>query len=300
MRLGAIDIGSNAVRLLVADVGYKSEETSELYIKKIKLYRVPVRLGLEAFTEKYISEALLTKLIKTMQAFRLIMDVYEVEDYRCCATSALREAQNGKEVMAAVKKKSNIEIRLIDGQEEAKLILSNKLSNLLDKRFAHLYVDVGGGSTEISLLKGEALGLSKSFKIGTIRLFKQKVKAETWTALQKWLEQEIQPQMPLAIIGSGGNINRVFKRSNNRYGHPLQYDYLLQERELLNKLSLEDRIMLQDLNRDRAEVIVPALDIFLFIMKQTGIKQVIVPKIGLADGVVRQLFREKMEKSLLA
>jgi len=166
---------------------------------------------------------------------------------------------------------------------------------LLDKRFAHLYVDVGGGSTEISLIKGDTLGLSKSFKIGTIRLFKQNVKAETWATLQAWLQQKIQPQLPLAIIGSGGNINRIFKRSNNRYGHHLQYDYLLQERELLNKLSLEDRIMLQDLNFDRAEVIVPALDIFLFIMKQTGIKQVIVPKIGLADGVVKQLFQEKMQ-----
>ena len=294
MRLGAIDIGSNAVRLLVADVGYRNLETKELYIKKIKLYRVPVRLGIEAFTTKRISETLLTKLIKTMQAFRLIMDVYDVEDYRCCATSALREAHNGKKVIDAVREKSGIKIRLINGQEEAKLILSNKLSNLLDKRFAHLYVDVGGGSTEISLIKGDSLSLSKSFKIGTIRLLKQNVKAEIWTDLDEWLQQKIQPKLPLAIIGSGGNINRIFKRSNNRYGHPLQYDYLLQERELLNKLSLEDRVMLQDLNFDRAEVIVPALDIFLFIMKKTGIQQVIVPKIGLADGVVRHLFQEKM------
>ena len=294
MRLGAIDIGSNAVRLLVADVSYRNLETKELYIKKIKLYRVPVRLGIEAFTTKRISETLLTKLIKTMQAFRLIMDVYDVEDYRCCATSALREAHNGKKVIDAVREKSGIKIRLINGQEEAKLILSNKLSNLLDKRFAHLYVDVGGGSTEISLIKGDSLSLSKSFKIGTIRLLKQNVKAEIWTDLDEWLQQKIQPKLPLAIIGSGGNINRIFKRSNNRYGHPLQYDYLLQERELLNKLSLEDRVMLQDLNFDRAEVIVPALDIFLFIMKKTGIQQVIVPKIGLADGVVRHLFQEKM------
>jgi len=296
LRLAAIDIGSNAVRLLVADVSQQHTANNgngnELRIKKIKLYRIPVRLGIEAFTIGTISDALISNLVKTMQAFKLIMEVYNVENFRACATSALREANNTEIILERVKKEAGIAIQLIQGQEEAKIILSNRLANILDNRFSHLYVDVGGGSTEISLLQNGNLGLSKSFKIGTLRIHKNQITTKHWQVMGDWLTQHIQPTTPLAIVGSGGNINRVFKRSNNRYGQPLMYPYLRQERDLLAALSIEERIMLQDLNRDRAEVIIPALDIFLFVMEKTAIQQVIVPKIGLADGVVRQLYRE--------
>ena len=297
MRLAGIDIGSNAVRLLVADLRPNTsalDENAEPLIKKVKLFRLPVRLGIDAFTTGNISDILIEKLVKTMQAFVLMMEVYGVENYRACATSALREAQNSRLVMDLVKKETGIDIHLIDGNKEADLILSNKLAlkNLTDPRFNHLYVDVGGGSTEISLLTREGLSHSRSFKIGTIRLLKNMVPEAAWDEMKRWLWKTIKPTVPLNIIGSGGNINRIFKRSYNHKGQPLMYDYIKKERDLLDALSIDDRIILQDLNEDRAEVIVNALDIFLFVMEQTDIRQVIVPKIGLADGIVRELFLE--------
>ncbi len=294
MRLAAIDIGSNAVRLLVADVfKQKNKQNGQsIQIKKVKLYRVPVRLGVEAFTVGKISDELIGNLVKTMQAFKLIMEVYNVTRFRACATSALREASNTKAILKRVKKETGVAIQLIGGQEEASIILSNRLANILDNRFNHLYVDVGGGSTEISLLQNGRLGMSKSFKIGTLRIHKKQITPKEWKEMGNWLNRYIQPTVPLAIVGSGGNINRVFKRSNNRSGQPLMYKHLRQERELLAALSVEERIWLQDLNRDRAEVIIPALDIFLFVMEKTDIRQVLVPKIGLADGIIRQLYGE--------
>ncbi len=295
MRLGGIDIGSNAVRLLVADMIY-NETTGDKWLKKIKLYRVPVRLGMDAFTKGQISPELKQKLCDTLHAFRLIMQVYEVEDFRACATSALREASNSQEVLKSVQERTGIDIRIIDGQEEAKLILANNVaaSRMIDDRFYHLYVDVGGGSTEMSIIGKIGIVERRSFKIGTIRLLKNQVKPEKWEQLKDWLQTNVAPLTPLSIIGSGGNINRVFKRSYNHKGQPLVYDYLKQERNLLATLSIEDRIRLQDLNRDRAEVIVPALDIFLFTMEHTSIRQVVVPKLGLADGIIRNLFDESL------
>ncbi len=295
MRLGGIDIGSNAVRLLVADITY-NKATNEKWLKKIKLYRIPVRLGMDAFTKGKISPSLKKKLCDTLQAFRLIMKVYEVEDYRACATSALREASNSEDVIATVKKKTDVDIRIIDGKEEAELILANNVaaSRMIDDRFYHLYVDVGGGSTEMSIIGKIGIVERRSFKIGTIRLLKEQVKPQKWDELKEWLQTHVAPLTPLSIIGSGGNINRVFKRSYNHKGQPLVYDYLKQERNLLATLSIEDRIKLQDLNRDRAEVIVPALDIFLFTMEHTSIRQVVVPKLGLADGIIRKLFDDTL------
>lgn len=291
MRLGGIDIGSNAVRLLVADV--QERENGDVQVKKLKLFRVPVRLGIDTFSEGVISAALIEKLVKTMKAFRLMMEVYEVEDYMACATSALRQSSNKQAVVEQVAAESSIQIQIIDGHEEAELIQSNRISHLLDKRFDHLYMDVGGGSTELSLLSDERFSHSRSFEVGTIRLFKNKVQPSEWQAMETWLEHTIKPRKPLAIIGSGGNINRIFKRSYHRTGTPLLYSYLKQERELLAALDMQDRVQLQDLNMDRAEVIVPALDIFLFVMEKTGIQQVIVPKIGVADGLVKRLYWQK-------
>ena len=294
MRLGGIDIGSNAVRLLVADV--LEQKDGDLRVKKLKLFRVPVRLGIDTFSEGMIAPTTVEKLIKAMKAFRLMMEVYDVEDYMACATSALRQSSNKQEVVANVATQSGIHIQIIDGEQEAELIQSNRITHLLDKRFDHLYMDVGGGSTELSLLSGEQFSHARSFQVGTIRLFKNKVKPTEWQAMEDWLTQTIKPQKPLAIIGSGGNINRIFKRAYLRAGTPLLYSYLKQERELLAALDIQDRVQLQDLNIDRAEVIVPALDIFLFVMEATGIQQVFVPKIGVADGLVKRLYRQKKSR----
>lgn len=294
MRLAGIDIGSNAVRLLIADIE-GDQEGKITFFKKIKLYRVPVRLGLDAFIDKRISESRLHQLIQTMKAYQLLMEVYGVEAVQACATSALREAGNSKEVIHKVRQVAGLDINIIDGKIEADLILSNSLDiqQAFDSRFSHLYVDVGGGSTEISLLSGEGVAKSRSFKIGTIRLFKDRVKPKRWKEMGEWLDAEITPQKPLNIIGSGGNIYRVFKRSRNDPFQPLMYESIKKERDLLSALSIEDRVKLQDMNQDRAEVIVPALNIFLFIMEQTGIRQVVVPKMGLADGIVRKLFADR-------
>ncbi len=295
MRLSAIDIGSNAIRLLISDI-QADKKGNIIHFRKVKLYRVPVRLGMDAFTEKKISPKNVEKLFKAIRAFKALMEVYEVEDYRACATSAMREADNSSEVIGKILAETGIEIHIIDGQEEAQLILSNRalLSQDLDTRFNHLYVDVGGGSTEISLIGQEGILASRSFKVGTIRLFKNMVVDAVWKEMENWLSNEISPQRPLNVIGSGGNINRIFKRSGNQRYQPIMIQALRKERNLLAALEIEDRIYLQDLNRDRAEVIVPALDIFLFVMDKTGIQQVVVPKIGVADGIVRSLFLNKI------
>ncbi len=292
MALGAIDIGSNAVRLLIAEP-YEDADA----FKKVKLFRLPVRLGLDSFTEGFIQEGNQTKLVKALKAFKLLMEVYEVEDYRAFATSALREASNGEKVISLVKKKAKVDIELINGKEEARIILNNKASKFIDDRFKYLYVDVGGGSTEISLLYQDRMVVSESFRIGTIRLLKEQVKDAEWKRMGKWLSQHILEENPLAILGSGGNINRIFKRSQKKSGDALVYDEILREHRLLYSMSIEERIRLEDLNRDRAEVIVPALDIFLFVMDRTKVSKVIVPKIGLSDGIIWDMMTKSKPKS---
>ncbi len=293
MRLGAIDIGSNAVRLMVADV--YTEENGNIRVNRHKIYRVPVRLGLDSFSIGMISKENRKNLRKTMQSFQLLMEVFEVEAYSACATSAMREAANGDEVVKFIEDKTGIQIQIIDGKEEAALMLANKraIMDIVDQRYDHLYVDVGGGSTEISLVSNQGIDRSRSFKIGTIRLLKNKVKEKTWVEMTDWLQAYIAPFKPLTILGAGGNINRVYRRSNNAYGQPLVYRQIEKELALLSALSVDDRIRLQGLTPDRAEVIVPALTIFERVMKVTGIQQVIVPKMGVADGIARRLYLQK-------
>ena len=291
MILAAIDIGSNAVRLLISEV-IPNKEGQIKYYKKIKLFRLPVRLGEDAFLHKRISEETLDRLEKTMTAFSLFIDIYKVEHYIAGATSAMRESANSDEIISRIKENTGIEIGIIDGESEADLIANNKqlFGSSIDERFSHLFIDVGGGSTEISLLSKEGISKSKSFDVGTIRLFKNKVNEQEWIKMEKWLNKHVVDNTPLSIIGSGGNINEVFKRSGKFRTEPILFDHLVKERDLLSKLSIHDRIYLQSLNKDRAEVIVPALDIFIYIMEKTGIKQVIVPKIGVADGLIKKLF----------
>ena len=279
MRLAAIDIGSNAVRLLISEIIADQRGQIASY-RKVKLYRVPVRLGVDSFTNGIIAKDNLDRLTKAMLAFQQLMDIYDVEDFTACATSAMREASNRAEVIRHVEENSSVKINIIEGKEEANLILSNQalLAHELDDRFSHLFVDVGGGSTEISLINKKGVQNSRSFKIGTIRLYKDMVKPAEWKRMEQWLTEHIKDKLPLNVIGSGGNINRVLKRVGNQRQVPIMISILQKERDLLAALDIDDRIHLQDLNRDRAEVIVPALDIFLFVMQKTGIRQVVVPQ----------------------
>lgn len=296
MQLASIDIGSNAVRLLVAEAC--KVNNGDTFLKKEKMYRVPLRLGADAFGLGYISDSTAKKLIKTMQAFKNIMDVYGVSVYRACATSALRESANAHKIVALVRREAGLEIELISGDEEAEVVLNGQLTDnsWLDTRFSHLHMDVGGGSTELSLRQQTHTLCAHSFQIGTVRLFEKKVIAQEWDVMGQWLTEYVTPKLPLAIIGAGGNINSIFKRSDNHDGEPLFYNYIKHQRQLLSQLTIEDRMRMHDMNRDRAEVIVHALDIFLYVMEKTQIKQVFVPKIGLVDGIMMKLYEHNKIK----
>jgi exopolyphosphatase/guanosine-5'-triphosphate,3'-diphosphate pyrophosphatase len=284
-KIAAIDIGSNGMRLLINNV---IEYQGIKYYKKVDIVRVPIRLGTEAFKEKNISPKTSTRLLNAMHAYKHLMDAHEIEIYRGCATSAMREAQNGAELIARIKKETGIKIEIIDGKEEASIIYANHIENLIDDKRSYLYVDVGGGSTEITFFKEGKIVNSKSFNIGTIRILNDMVSTPMWDDLKLWLEETIQGEN-VELIGSGGNINKVSKISRKDPNKPLSYDYLHSFFKMLLSHTYEERIVFLDLNTDRADVIIPAMTIYTSIMKWTRAKLIHVPKIGLADGIIKQL-----------
>jgi len=288
MRFGAIDIGSNAMRLLVAEA---QEEDNHSILKKITLVRVPVRLGETVFTKGVITPIKVKKLSKSISAFKLLMEVYGVEDYRICATSAMREASNQIEVLEKVKQLTGETIDVIDGQLEASLIHSTFETLVFDMSKDYLYIDVGGGSTELSLLKHGKPVKSKSFKIGTVRSLKKKVEDSDWTAMLDFAGELGHKTKGLEAIGTGGNINKLVKLSplNNLTG--LHYGELAGIVHRLEKLSLKERMRQFELKSDRADVIVPAGHIYLDVMKAAGIEEILVPKIGLSDGIIYDLYK---------
>lgn len=289
-KYAAIDIGSNAIRLLVANVIPTEEDP---LFKKSSLIRVPIRLGADAFTVGTISENNIVRMEHAMKAFSHLMVVNGIEKYRACATSAMREAINGEEIIARVKKEANIDIEIIDGREEAKIIYSTQIQELLDHDKTYLYVDVGGGSTELSLFsKGEFLE-SESFKVGTIRLLNKLVKDEEWEGLKKWVMSIAEKYDDISLIGSGGNINKLFKMSGKKIGKPLYIDYIDSTLDYLKKFSVEERVKRLDLNVDRADVIVHATQIFHTIMRRANAEKVYVPKIGLSDGIIRKMYESQ-------
>ncbi len=288
-KYAAIDIGSNAIRLLVSNIIVRKEEAPQF--KKSALVRVPIRLGADTFLEGHISEANKIRIIDAMNAFSLLMKVHGVEKYRACATSAMREASNGKKVVSEIFKKTNIKIDIIDGKTEAAIIFSTDLTNLISSDRSYLYIDVGGGSTEFTIFSEGKIINSKSFKIGTVRLLhKKSAKKELWPAMETWIKQHTKGLPKLAAIGSGGNINKIFKMSGRGVDQPLSYIYLNAHYHLLKELSYEERISELSLNPDRADVIIPATKIYLSAMKWSKAKKIFVPKIGLADGIVRSLY----------
>lgn len=291
-KYAAIDIGSNAMRLLVVNI--IEEAGKETQFSKSALVRVPIRLGQDAFTVGEICEENIERMIDAMKAFKLLMKVHKVEKYMACATSAMREAYNGKEVVEIIKKKSDIKIEIIDGKKEAAIIASTDLHYLLKTDQTYLYVDVGGGSTEFSLFSDGKMVASKSFKAGTVRLLNEVVSEIVWQEIEKWIKTHTEDYEQISLIGSGGNINKIFKMSGKPQDKPLSYIYMNSQYAFLNSLTYEQRISELGLNPDRADVIVPAIRVYLNAMKWSGARNIYVPKIGLSDGIVKALYFKKI------
>lgn len=285
--LAAIDIGSNAVRLLINN-GIEQEGQTPVF-RKNRLIRVPVRLGEEAFTHGTISDKTLQRLVKTMRAFDLLMQVYEVEKYRAYATSALREAKNSPQVVATVLEASGIEIEIIDGKREAAIIASADLKHFIKANTTYLYIDIGGGSAECTVFKQSHPVASKSFKIGTLRLLNHLVLDAVWDDLQRWITTHCATPHPVEIIGSGGNINKLHKMSGKKLGQPFSQAWLKTQYRLLERMTYHERMVKLGLNPDRADVIVPAAKLLLQVAQWSNAQNIHVPKIGLTDGMMKML-----------
>lgn len=289
-KYAAIDIGSNALRLLVSTI--TEQQGKEPIFKKTSLVRVPIRLGTDVFTSKKISDENISRMIDSIEAFKLLMKVHKIEKFKACATSAMRESINGEEVAGLIEEKTGVEINIIDGKDEAAIIAATDLHNLIKTDKTYLYVDVGGGSTEFTLYSNGHTVVSRSFKLGTVRLLNDLVPEEMWQEVEDWIISITKKYPKLDLIGSGGNINNIFKSSGKVNGKPLNYLYLSSYYQMLQSYTYEERITELNLNADRADVIVPATKIYLSAMKWTGARRIFVPKIGLSDGIVRSLYQE--------
>lgn len=289
----AIDIGSNAVRLLIKSV---NEEPSDELFTKVLLLRVPLRLGDDAFTRGEISAEKEKNLIRLVKAFRQLMKIYEVADFRACATSAMRDARNGEAVVRKVEKKTGIRIEIISGNEEARIVYDNHIENMLSREQNYIYVDVGGGSTEISLISGGELKSSKSYDVGTVRMLKGTVRLQDAEALSRDLKAMSGEYPGMMIIGSGGNINKLFRLAEEKDlgASVLPVESLKALTEKLKKYDPKERERRFHLKPDRAEVIVPAAEIFLEVARCSGAGLIWVPTIGLVDGIIDSLYARKL------
>jgi exopolyphosphatase / guanosine-5'-triphosphate,3'-diphosphate pyrophosphatase len=294
LRYAAIDIGSNAVRLLIADI---VENDHTISFKKNTLIRVPLRLGDDAFLDQCISDKKATDLLKTMQAFKNLMDVYKVTDYMACATSAMREAKNGADIVARVKNEASVNLEIVHGQKEANIIYASHIEQNLEKNKNYLYIDVGGGSTELSVFSQGQMVASASFNIGTIRILDNQDKEETWNDMHDFIKDHTRGFKSVMGIGTGGNINKLFRLSQEKEGTPLTFSKLKTLYNYLNSFSLKDRINVLGLNQDRADVIIPACEIYITVMKWAAIKSIYVPKVGLVDGIIQTLIDKNLTKA---
>jgi len=285
--LAAIDIGSNAVRLLICEVVKKGKEVE---FNKLNLLRIPVRLGFDVFEKGVIGAQKKKMLINTIKAFNNLMKVYEVNHYMACATSAMRDAENTKEIIKEIKSETSIEIEVITGELEAEIIYENHIAELLDKDKSYLYIDVGGGSTELTLYHKSNVVLQKSFNIGTVRILTKKVKDETWDEMKETLKEISKKYGNIIGIGSGGNINKLFSLSGSKSGKSMTYENMKDIYKEMEPLSIDERMRKYTIKEDRAEVIVPALSIYNAICKWSDITEIHVPKIGLADGLIHHLY----------
>lgn len=289
MRLAAIDIGSNAARLLITDV-MKGNPDPEFI--KVALVRVPLRLGFDVFEKGEITPSKEEKLTKTIHSYKLLLDVYDVKHLKACATSAMRDAANGPAIIERVKKETGIKISIISGQEEASLIYENHIADHMKSDESYLYIDVGGGSTELTFFSDGKLVFKESFNIGTIRLIKGQVTESNWNEMKSFIRSKTKGHHHVTAIGSGGNINKIFSLSKKKEGKPLSLDLLRDYYKEFSSLSISQRMRMYKLREDRADVIVPALLIYINVMRWADAREVFVPKIGLADGLIHTLFEE--------
>ena len=296
----AIDIGSNAVRLLIKSID--REAVQEKKIKKVMMLRVPLRLGFDVFSIGELSEKKADKLRRLMKAFRQLMKIYDVDDYRACATSAMRDARNGRTIIKKIEKDTGIRIEIIDGQEEARMIYNNHIECMEDRLGNYMYVDVGGGSTEINLLTSGELVWSVSYNIGTVRMLSNAVKEGTWQQMEEELMKVTEGVAAINIIGSGGNINKLFRLADKKDKklQRLPVSSLQTVYDVLKPLTPEERVEAFSLKQDRADVIVPAAEIFLKIAEVVHAEYIYVPVIGLSDGIIDNLYAKSLEKEMKA
>ncbi|MCB4808638.1 exopolyphosphatase [Tamlana sp. 62-3] len=294
-KYAAIDIGSNAVRLLISNI--IEQKDKPVQFKKNSLVRVPIRLGADVFIKKKISKDNTQRMLDTMLAFKMLMKTHKVVKYKACATSAMRESENGRKIVDLIYEHSGISIDIIDGEEEAAIIAATDLNKFIDDSKTYLYVDVGGGSTEFTIIDHGQQKASRSFKIGTVRLLNDMVQNETWQDLQIWISKHTMGYDKIDVIGSGGNINKIFKISGKAIGKPLSFFYMTSYYNTLQRYSYEERITELNLNQDRADVIIPAMRIYLTAMKWSGAKNIYVPKIGLADGIIKSIYYDTVSSN---
>jgi exopolyphosphatase/guanosine-5'-triphosphate,3'-diphosphate pyrophosphatase len=288
-KYGTIDIGSNAIRLLISNIIVLNK--SAPISTKNSLVRVPIRLGQDAFTIGEISNENIERLVDAMLSFKLLMKVHKVEKYLAYATSALRSSSNGKNIVDLILSKSGLKIQIINGKKEAELITNNSIFKFQGNHKTYCFIDVGGGSTELTLFKNQKVVISKSFKIGGVRLINNLVSNKTWESFREWININLKDQGEIDVIGLGGNINKLFKLCGVKIGKPLTLKEIDSTLSDLEKMSYSKKILLLKLNPDRVDVIVPAGKIYQYLLKNMGSDEIIVPKIGLADGMVYELLK---------
>lgn len=288
MRLAAIDIGSNAARLLINDVIEGPQGKPEFV--KLSLVRVPLRLGFDVFEKGEISQDKIEMFIKTLQSYKLLLEVYDVRHFMTAATSAMRDAVNSKQILDRIKRETGFDIKVISGDEEANYIYESHVAENLSSNESYLYIDVGGGSTELTFFSDGKLVAKQSFDIGTIRLLKNQVTEDHWDEMKKFIKQKTSGYHHITAIGSGGNINKIFSLSKRKEGRPLPLELLRNYYKEFSSLSVPQRISLYGLREDRADVIVPALLIYINVMRWADAEEIFVPKIGLADGLIHILY----------
>ncbi len=290
MKLAAIDIGSNAARLLISEVLVDNKNNPTF--NKLNLFRVPLRLGFDVFDNNIISSEKTDMLVQTLKAFRHLINAYQVDAIKACATSAMRDASNAKSILKIVKNETGLDIEIISGDTEANLVYENHVAENMEKGHSYMYIDVGGGSTEVSFFSNGKLVFKESFNIGTIRILKEMVTDSNWDQMKETIKQSTKNFKDIVAIGSGGNINKVFSMSKKKDGKPIDLDLLKDYYKELNALSIKERITKHNLRNDRADVIVPALLIYINVMRWSGATEIYVPKIGLADGLIHHLWEE--------
>jgi len=291
MVLAAIDIGSNAARLLISEASVYKDGTVDF--TKLCLLRIPLRLGFDVFDKGYVSELKKQKVIKTLSAYKILMDIYQVEAYKAFATSAMRDASNGKQVLADILSETGIKVEIITGNEEASILYETHIAEKLSTNKSYLYIDVGGGSTEVSLFANNHTIFKESFNIGTIRLLHNKVTDEQWEHVKWYIKTHTRGYHPIEAIGTGGNINKIFSISKRKEGKPLSLELLKDYYKELSATTVEERKHLYQFRDDRADVIVPALQIYTSVMRWAEADEIYVPKIGLADGLIKMLYNER-------